>query len=299
MQKLKNKPFVINLQLFAEGGSGDGGTASGTSVTGTNAESNTGDNNNTAQIANEQKADVAPSIDRNAEFEKLIKGDYKDLYDAKVQDTVRRRLKNNSEIVNKYNALTPAIELLAHKYDVDANDITALAKAIEEDDSYIEDEALELGVSTQTLRKIKSMERENAELKRQRMEADNQKAMQQTYANWMEQAEEAKKTYPKLDMHVEAKNPEFLKLLNAGINVKTAFEVIHKDEIIPAAMQYTAKQVEQKIANKIQANGNRPSENGLSNHSSASVKSDVSQLSKKEFAEYMQRISRGEKISFG
>lgn len=298
MQKIKNKPFVINLQLFAEGGSGDGGTASGTSVTGTNAESNTGDNN-TAHIANEQKADVAPSTDRNAEFEKLIKGDYKDLYDAKVQDIVRKRLKNNSEIVNKYNALTPAIELLAHKYDVDANDITALAKAIEEDDSYIEDEALELGVSTQTLRKIKSMERENAELKRQRMEADNQKAMQQTYANWMGQAEEAKKTYPNLDMHVEAKNPEFLKLLNAGIDVKTAFEVIHKDEIIPAAMQYTAKQVEQKIANKIQANGNRPSENGLSNHSSASVKSDVSQLSKKEFADYMQRISRGEKISFG
>lgn len=297
MQELKNKPFAINLQLFAEGGSGDGGTASGTSVTGTNAESNTGDNN-TAQIANEQKADAAP-IDRNAEFEKLIKGDYKDLYDAKVQDTVRRRLKNNSEIVNKYNALTPAIELLARKYDVDANDITALAKAIEEDDSYIEDEALELGVSTQTLRKIKSMERENAELKRQRMEADNQKAMQQTYANWMGQAEEAKKTYPKLDMHVEAKNPEFLKLLNAGIDVKTAFEVIHKDEIIPAAMQYTAKQVEQKISNKIQANGNRPSENGLSNHSSASVKSDVSQLSKKEFAEYMQRVARGEKISFG
>lgn len=287
--------LVINLQLFAEGG--DGGTASGTSVTGTNAESNTGDNN-TAQIADEQKTDVAP-IDRNAEFEKLIKGDYKDLYDAKVQDTVRKRLKNNSEIVNKYNALTPAIELLAHKYDVDANDITALAKAIEEDDSYIEDEALELGVSTQTLRKIKSMERENAELKKQRMEADNQKAMQQTYANWMGQAEEAKKTYPKLDIHVEAKNPEFLKLLNAGINVKTAFEVIHKDEIIPAAMQYTAKQVEQKISNKIQANGNRPSENGLSNHSSASVKSDVSQLSKKELAEYQQRIARGERISFG
>lgn len=297
MQKIKNKPFAINLQLFAEGGSGDGGTASGTSVTGTNAESNTGDNN-TAQIANEQKADAAP-IDRHAEFEKLIKGDYKDLYDAKVQDTVRKRLKNNSEIVNKYNALAPAIELLAHKYDVDANDIAALAKAIEEDDSYIEDEALELGVSTQTLRRIKSIERENAELKRQRMEADNQKAMQQTYANWMEQAEEAKKTYPKLNMHVEAKNPEFLKLLNAGIDVKTAFEVIHKDEIIPAAMQYTAKQVEQKISNKIQANGNRPSENGLSNHSSASVKSDVSQLSKKEFAEYMQRVARGEKISFG
>ena len=294
MRKFKNKPFAINLQLFAEGGSGDGGTASGTSVTGTNAESNTGDNN-TAQIANEQKADAAP-IDRNAEFEKLIKGDYKDLYDAKVQDTVRRRLKNNSEIVNKYNALTPAIELLARKYDVDANDITALAKAIEEDDSYIEDEALELGVSTQTLRKIKSMERENAELKRQRMEADNQKAMQQTYAKWMGQAEEAKKTYPKLDMHVEAKNPEFLKLLNAGIDVKTAFEVIHKDEIIPAAMQYTAKQVEQKISNKIQANGNRPSENGLSNHSSASVKSDVSQLSKAEILDIQRRVARGEKV---
>lgn len=285
--------LVINLQLFAEGG--DGGTASGTSVTGTNAESNTGDN---THLANET-ADVVATPDRNAEFEKLIKGEYKDLYDARVQDTVRKRLKSTNDTVDKYNKLAPAIELLSNKYGVDANDIQALAKAIEEDDSYMEDEALELGVTVETLRKIKSMEKENAELKRQRQEAENQKARQQTYANWMGQAEEAKKVYPSLDMKAEAKNPQFLALLNAGIDVKTAFEVVHKDEIIPAAMQYTAKAVEQKISNKIQANGNRPSENGLSNHSTASVKSDVSQLSKKELAEYQQRIARGERISFG
>jgi hypothetical protein len=74
--------------------------------------------------------------------------------------------------------------------------------------------------------------------------------------------------------------------------------VLHKDEIIPAAMQFTAKTVEQKLTNKIIANGARPSENGMSSQSAAVIKSDVSQLSKEDRAEIIRRVARGEKIRF-
>ena len=86
-------------------------------------------------------------------------------------------------------------------------------------------------------------------------------------------------------------------LLNCG--VRTAYEVIHKDEIIPAAMHMTAKTVEQKLTNKIIAGGARPSENGNSSQGASVTKSDVSQLTKADRAEIARRVARGEKISFG
>jgi hypothetical protein len=93
-------------------------------------------------------------------------------------------------------------------------------------------------------------------------------------------------------------NPQFRQLLQSNVPVRTAFEVIHRDEIIPAAMQYTAKTVEQKLANKLVANGARPAENGSSGQSATITKSDVSQLTKEDRREIARRVARGEKIVF-
>jgi hypothetical protein len=81
--------------------------------------------------------------------------------------------------------------------------------------------------------------------------------------------------------------------------VRTAYELTHKDEIIAGAMQFTAKTVEKKIADKIAANGARPTENGLNSQSASLTKSDVSQLSKADILDIQRKVARGEKISFG
>ena len=306
------KHFIIpmlNLQLFAEG-AGDGGTAEGQGVTEAAALPQTkGEKNN--PLANvkygiqeeeapaaEVQTETVAQPDRNAEFEKLIKGEYKDLYDAKMQDTIQKRLKGQKDTVDKYNALQPVLEILGKKHGVDATDIEALTKAIEEDDSYFEDEAMEKGMTVQQLKEIKKMERENAELKAQMEEAQRQENGKKLYAAWMQQAEEAKKVYPSFDIRAEMNNPKFVDLLRSNIDVRTAYEVLHKDEIIPAAMQFTAQTVESKLAKKIASNGARPSENGMSSQSAAVVKSDVSQLSKADRAEIIRRVQRGEKIRF-
>ena len=304
-------PMKLNLQLFAEGaGGGDGGTGSegapGATVTAAVSQ-NKGAKNPLADVKygiQAEEASPVPEVskptteDRNAKFEELIKGEYKDLYDARMQETIQKRLKSTKETVDKYTALTPTLEMLAKKYGVDASDINALNKAIEEDDSYYEEEALEKGMTVQQLKEVKKMERENAAL-REQMEAQNRKdnAAQQ-YATWMRQAEEAKQLYPNLNFEAETQNPQFRQLLLSGIDVGTAYLVIHKDDIIPAAMQYTAKTVEQKLTNKVIANGARPSENGNSSQSATVVKSDVSQLSKADRAEIIRRVQRGEKIRF-
>ena len=310
MDNIILSPMKLNLQLFAEGAGGDGGTgsegATGATVTAAVSQ-NKGVKNPLADVKygiQAEETSPVPEVskptteDRNAKFEELIKGEYKDLYDARIQDTIQKRLKSTKETVDKYNSLTPTLEMLAKKYGVDASDIQALNKAIEEDDSYYEEEALEKGMTVQQLKEVKKMQRENAAL-REQMEAQNRKdnAAQQ-YATWMKQADEAKKLYPHLNFEAETQNPQFRQLLLSGIDVGTAYMVVHKDEIIPAAMQYTAKTVEQKLTNKVIANGARPSENGNSSQSATVVKSDVSQLSKADREEIIRRVQRGERIRF-
>ena len=310
MSKIMNF-LKLNLQLFADGaGAGEGGTgadgANGVSV-GVPSLQNKGEKNPLAGVKygikpeDAQTADVqevTDGVDRNAEFEKLIKGEYKDLYDARVQDTIQRRLKGTKETVDKYNALAPTLDMLSRKYGVDASDIEALNKAIEEDDAYYEDEALEKGITVEQLKSIRKMERENAELKRQMREQNARENADRIYAAWMQQADALKGVYPSFDLNSELNNPRFVDLLRNNVDVRTAYEVLHKDEIIPAAMQFTARQVEQKLTNKIIAGGSRPTENGINSQSSVVVKSDVSQLSKEDRAEIIRRVARGEKIRF-
>lgn len=315
-------PMHLNLQLFGEGTGtgGDGGTgAEGTQgvteaaalpqtksrKSNPLADTKYGIQDDAAQVANVQTkvtdADgvTTETVDRNAEFEKLIKGEYKDLYDSRVQDTIQKRLKSTKETVDKYNSLAPTLEMLSKKYGVDASDIEALNKAIQEDDSYYEEEAMEKGISVEQLKEIRRMERENADLKRQMEEQTTKENASKLYASWMNQAEQLKAVYPSFDLETEMKNPKFVDLLRVpSIDVRTAYEVLHKDEIIPAAMQFATQEAERKIANKVMANGARPMENGMNSQSAAVVKSDVSQLSKADRQEIARRVARGEKIRF-
>ena len=285
--------MTLNLQLFAEG-AGDGGTglegATGATEAAAVSQTSITDGDGT----------TATTIDRNAEFEKLIKGEYKDLYDAKVKDTVQRRLKSTKETVDKYNSLSPMLETLGKKYGVDSTDADALIKAIEEDDSFYEQEALEKGITVEALKEIKKMERENATLKKQMDELNAKENADKQVAAWMQEAESLKAIYPSFDLGEELQNERFIDLLNVpGVDVRTAFELTHKDDIIAGAMQFTAKTVEKKLANKIMANGMRPTENGMNSQSASLTKSDVSQLSKADILDIQRRVARGEKISFG
>lgn len=311
----------IDLQLFAEGGSS--ASAAGAEGSGTGAEGVTTadgmpatsaraknnpladvkygiqENAEDAQVADAQKtAGQVSAEERAAKFEALIKGEYKDLYDARMQDTIQKRLKGTKDIVDKYNALEPTLETLAKKYGVDPTDIEALNHAIDEDNTFFEDEALEKGISVEQLKEIRKIERENADLKKQMREQSVRENADRIYAGWLEQSEALKQIYPNFDLDAEIKNPRFVDLLKNNVDVRTAYEVLHKDDIIRGAMQFTANTVQKKLANNIIAGGNRPSENGIGQTSPAVVKNDVSQLSRADREEIIRRVARGEKIRF-
>lgn len=300
----------VNLQLFADG-SGTAGSGATTGEAGTVAVSNGRNANPLANVqygiqtetgtapVTEVQTEDPPAEDANARFEALIKGEFKEQFNQRMQETVQKRLKSSKETVDKFNALVPTLEMLGKKYGVDATDIDALTKAIQDDDAYYEEEALEKGLTVEQLKNIRKIERENADLK---AKMDAERARQNAdrlYASWMQQAEEAKQVYPSFDFRTEMQNPKFQDLLRSHIDVRTAYEVIHKDEIIPAAMQFAVQTTKQNLTNQIIANGARPIENGNSSQGASVTKSDASALTKADRAEVNRRVANGERITFG
>jgi hypothetical protein len=262
----------------------------------------------TSEIPKTKEPDVSVTTDaeeaRRAEFERLIKGDYKDLFDERVQRNINARFKEMDGYKSKAaqaDALSPVLDLLASKYGVDGKNVDAIVKAIEEDDGYYEEEAADKGLSVEQLKYVKRMERENAELRRAAQERERQQLADQQYSQWLQQGDECKRVYPGFDFKTEVTNPEtgnrFFGLIQNGVDVKTAYEVLHKDDIIGGAMQYTAQAVQQKTVNDIRARGMRPAENGGGGNSPAViVKNDPKTFTKKDREEIARRALRGERI---
>lgn len=306
--------FPVDLQLFAEGG-GSGAAAAGATGQAPAAAApaqpqNTGANGNPlANVQYGRQEATSPDAgeariaedDRSARFDAMIKGEFKDLYDAKVQDTIRKRLKGSEETVKKYQQLSGSFDLLASKYGLDLNDadfVSKLAQAIEEDESYFEEEALEKGIPVQQVRENRQLKRENAQLVEQLKERTTQEQADRTLAAWNQQAEKVKQIYPSFDLRTELQNEQFRNLLKSNVPIQTAFEVIHKDEILPAAMQYTAQKVTEKVANSVRAGQNRPAEGAMGKSGAVLTKTDVNSLTKADIEEINRRVARGERVVF-
>lgn len=305
MTNTLNEFDALNLQLFAEGsGTGAEGSSadSGFATTDMGVKDNPledvkyGKQEDSVQTTDAQATETESTVDRKAEFKKLIKGEYKDLYDEEVQGIIQKRFKGTNEQAAKLESLTPLLDMIGKKYGVDSSDAEALLKAIEDDDSYFADEAMERGITVDELKRIRKIERENADLKRQMEEQTTRENANKLYKTWLDQSEEAKKFFPNFDLETEMQNERFRDLLRANIDVKTAYQVLHQDEIIGGAMQYTAQTVEKKVTDKIRANGSRPVENGISSQSAVVVKTDVSQFTDADMDEIIRRVRNGDRI---
>lgn len=311
--------FKLNLQLFGEGG-GEGAAASAPGGEGTQAVNQPATGKSRNPLANTKygiqegeqgEADTSTgvqtpnveTIDKKAAFEQLIKGDYKDEYNARIQEALNKRFKANDAVAERQKSLNPILEILGNKYGIDASDIekmdlNALSKAIMEDDSYFEKEAVEKGISVQMLKEIKRIEAENKQMKDAMEQRQKQDQSRKAYEVLLEQSKGVKTLYPGFDLATEMNNPNFGRLIANGVDCRTAYEVVHRDEIQPAMAQYIANQTAQKISNDIQSGARRPAENGASSQASSVVKTDVTKLTREDRAEIARRVARGEKIRF-
>lgn len=283
---------LLSLQLFAdEGGAvGGGETVSSGDAAATPADAtvSTGD-----QPAEES-------------WDSLIKGRYKKDYDRAVREAVNKRFRSQQDLQGRLNAVDPIMQTLATKYGVapapdGSIDLNALTAAVQNDDAMFQEEAFQRGMSVQDLRQLKQLERENAQFKAQA----RQSAEEAEWQNVLSQGEAVKQIYPDFDITEELQNDQFGRLLatfqKAGMPnaVQTAYEAVHREEIMGGAMQYAVQRTQQQISNSIQSGMRRPAENGTSSQSTGTVSGvDPSKLTKSQIDDIKMRAQRGERIVF-
>ena len=226
-------------------------------------------------------------------------------YNKQMQATIRARLKTAGAAEESMAKLTPALEVLARKYGQDpANpDYDALAKAINDEDAYYEDKALEMGTTVEAAKRIDQENR--AKARQQREEARNleQQQMQQHFMRLEQQGEALKKVFPSFDLRAELQNPAFARMTAPGtglMSVEDAYRAVHRKEIEAAQSQVIAQRTAQNISNAIQAGSRRPNENGTSGQSASVTTFDYSKASREQREALKQQIraaaARGEKL---
>ena len=108
------------------------------------------------------------------------------------------------------------------------------------------------------------------------------------------EAKALKEIYPDFDVEAELDNPTFASLVSGGLPMKTAYEVLHLEEIKKMGEEEAGK----KALSKYKKTAQRPLENGISASKGGILKSGVRSLSKKDRAELAKRVAKGEIISF-
>lgn len=287
------KKRKLNLQMFAEEISGNADMAGSQLATGTETAG--------SQLATGEAASQTMS------FDEMIKSspDYKKEFDSRMQKAIKGRIKETKELQGRMDKIRPVMELFGQRYGIDASDLSddvleQITGKIMEDNSFYEEEAMKMGMDVETYKMMQQTQRENAELRRFRQQTEANLENQKRFFSINREAEELKNTYPGFDLDVEMSNPTFQRLVwNSGVPLKTAYEVIHHDEILTAAAQVTATKTAEKISDTIRAGMYRAQENGVSDQSAYQIQNkSPKNWTKEERDAIRERVKNGERVVF-
>ncbi len=245
--------------------------------------------------------DIKPE-DRQKLFENMIKkgGEWHEEFAKKSQSIIDKRFAQTKGLQEQLKSYDPIMQTLAAKYGVDAKDVDAVVKALENDTSLFEEQAFKEGLTPEQYRQKLTLERENAELRAAEEARKAQIQSEQIYSQWLNDAQALGEKYGRdIDLAAECENKDFTDLLKAGVQFEAAYKAIHADEMLNGAMAYTAQKVNQALANKAASTANnRPLENGSLSSSTQVFKTDVNSLTDEDMKEIARRAEAGERISF-
>lgn len=309
-----------NLQLFADGGdgAGDGTGAEATSeITGADrieasipekakkyfqmAKNKT--NSVPMESSNPKTDGEQPTTDGQGEsksehipFADLIKSDeYKDEHKAYMDKTIGDRLKKYKGMEEEYGKAREILDILAGKYGIthdDANFLDTLRTKAEADDSFYEQYAIDHDMSTDDARKLVTMERKVAQMQERERLQQQIAEQQQATMRINQMIEETKAKYPNFNMDVEWGNEAFQRLTRAGVPILTAYETIHKDEIIQSQVRMLGQQMASQTAQAVASNKSRPVENGISNQAASTSQIDFSKMTLAQLRDYASQQKR-------
>lgn len=254
------------------------------------------------------------SEDLESEFDSLVKGRFKDVYDKRTSGFVKDRLsKRDAEIAQlktQNDGANKIINLLAQKYpNVDRNNLEALFEAVKNDNDTWSQKSLDTGLTADEARKQYDEDQKRLSMENELNELKREKATRELDAHFQNLALETKQMYPDFDLQTEFSNPDFCAALDfiaqknearnkaSGkndeiFNLTYAYELAHADEIRNKTVKKVAKATMSAVTQDIIANGRRPRENANSNSVSTKPKS-TSEMSEAEFDNLLKGIKAG------
>lgn len=290
--------WKLNLHLFGEGGGdGAGAGAAGVAAGGESAD---------ASVQGGQAQDGTQQPQRTAEeraqaFEQLIKGEYAEEFNARTQGIISQRFKETKNMQSRLDQMQPLVDALSTRYG--ETDVQKLMAAIEADEGFYQSAADEAGMTVEQLKERNVLRRKAEAYDQWQAQQQRVETERRAYQQWETQSQNLKSIYPDFDFAAQCKDPQngekFIKLLGQGVDVKTAYEVLNHDKLIAGALKTAVNQAQMRTVQTIQAQGMRPSENGVGGSVATQiVKIDPAKMSKKERADYARRALQGERIDF-
>ena len=270
--------------------------------------------NNNAEGEN-NSTDTDGEENSEEEFEKLIKGKYKNVYQNRVQSLVKDRLstkdKQISDMQKKENTGNQIFALIANKYNVQPDDLDGLLKAVSEDKDLFAEKALAAGVTTEearnnffTQQKTNAQEEELETLRRE-------KAARELDTHLRTIAADTMKEFPNFNLEEEFQNPSFRTALDfiaqqrneqnkkTGRNdeiydLTTAYKMAHFDELQKDLVKRSSSAAISAAAQSIQSGARRPTENAVKKSGTTTQRKSVEDMSDAEFDAFYEKVRRGE-----
>lgn len=200
-------------------------------------------------------------------FETLIKGEYKEDFQKKVEEILRKRFKNQEKRREEPAKNEEKTEEIAEKPEKSEEKSDQTAPEPEEKPAG-EKEA-----------------------------AEGRDVRDPRYERLLRSARAARRTYPQLDLREELRSPRFADMVLRGVDVKTAYEAVHHEEMLRSAMGYGVQKAAEKLS-RARITG-RPAENGAESQSASVERLDPRHMTAEERAEIRRRVlERGEKVWF-
>ena len=289
--------WKLNLHLFGEGGGGEGAGASGAGAEGTSA----GAQGAPAQEGTQSTQPQRTAEERAQACEQLIKGEYAEEFNARTQGIISQRFKETKNMQSRLDQMQPLVDALSTRYG--ETDVQKLMAAIEADEGFYQSAADEAGMTVEQLKERNVLRRKAEAYDQWQAQQQRVETERRAYQQWETQSQNLKSIYPDFDFAAQCKDPQngekFIKLLGQGVDVKTAYEVLNHDKLIAGALKTAVNQAQMRTVQTIQAQGMRPSENGVGGSvATQMVKIDPAKMSKKERADYARRALQGERIDF-
>ena len=242
------------------------------------------------------KAETQPNLD---EEWLTVKERFKEQFGRDTASIVKDRLKNSKQAEAQLQKLAPILSAMGEKYGKGADDIDGIVAAYTDDDSLYEEEAMERGIPLPVLKQLKQLEADKAANDAKAQQDAQQQMFQQHIQKMAMDFEKVKASFPNADLRAELQNPEFARLTSpdVGVDVSTAYWIIHRAEIEPQAMQIAAQKAQQKLSQSVQSGMHRPVENGSRAASPAlEIRDDPSKWSKADREEVKRRARMGQKV---